>query len=67
MTAQEMFIKGLSAKITSKIITKIILELEELEANNKSEIISWGFDVDKMNLYGEFENGLKFEKEIELK
>ena len=62
-------IKDLSIKITSKLVSAIILKLNELEMTNKNctKIVKWDFDVDNMLLFGEFEYGVKFEEKIELK
>lgn len=65
---KEKEIESLSIEITAKLISKIVLKLNELEMTNKNrtKIVKWDFDVDKMLLFGEFEYGVKFEEKIVL-
>ena len=63
---EEKELKDLSIKITAKLISKIVLKLNELELKNKNKtkIVSWDFDTDTMEVFGEFEYGVKFREKI---
>ena len=63
---EEKELKDLSIKITAKLISKIVLKLNELKSKNKNntKIVSWDFDTDTMEVFGEFEYGVKFREKI---
>lgn len=64
----EKEIQSLSIGITNKLINEIMIKLDEIESTNKNrtKIVKWDFDVDKMEVFGEFEYGVKFRRKIKL-
>lgn len=63
---EKMFVERLSKRITNKLVAELLIMLEEIESNNKNctKIEWWDFDVDKMEVFGEFEHGVKFREKL---
>lgn len=61
---EEKDIEKLSKMITDKIVSEILLKLNELETLTGEEIDSWNFDDENMIVFGEFKDGNYFERKI---
>ena len=57
-------IKELSGMITTKLVSKILIKLQEIESIKDKKISKWDYDDVNMILYGEFEDGREFSLDL---
>ena len=57
-------IKELSGIITTKLVSKILIKLQEIEGIKNKKISKWDYDDVNMILYGEFEDGREFSLDL---
>ena len=57
-------IKELSGMITTKLVSKILIKLQEIEGIKNKKISKWDYDDVNMILYGEFEDGREFSLDL---
>ena len=61
---KEEEIEEISSMITKKIVLKIVMKLDEIEAKENKKIKIWNYDDENLIIFGEFEDGEEFSEKI---
>ena len=57
-------IEELSTMITKKVVLRIVMKLDEIEAREEKKIKLWNYDDENVLIYGIFEDGEEFSEKI---